>query len=224
MIEINEFDGISGLDNVAPPPASAPRDDLGQEDFLKLMITQFRNQDPFEPMDNGQFLGQIAQFGTVNGIEELNSAFAGLQDSILSEQALQATSLVGHAVLATSNSGFLADEGELAGAVELDSSVSNLEVEISDLSGQVVRRLELGEQPPGLVRFSWDGNDADGERAAAGAYQISTRVIRGSAFENAETLVEANVESVSLGRAGQAMTLNVQGGDTLTLADVRRIL
>ena len=80
--------GDAGI--LSPPPAQESGGDLGQEDFLTLMISQFRNQDPFEPMDNGDFLGQLAQFGTVNGIEQLNSAFAGLAGSIQSDQALQA--------------------------------------------------------------------------------------------------------------------------------------
>ncbi len=84
---MEEIGNFANLGNLAPPPEQRPRDDLGQEDFLTLMITQFRNQDPFEPMDNGEFLGQLAQFGTVNGIEQLNSSFAGLQGSIQSEQA-----------------------------------------------------------------------------------------------------------------------------------------
>ncbi|HEU4618215.1 MAG TPA: flagellar hook capping FlgD N-terminal domain-containing protein, partial [Gammaproteobacteria bacterium] len=49
-------------------------DKLGQADFLRLMITQLRNQDPFKPMESGEFLGQIAQFGTVSGIDEVRTA------------------------------------------------------------------------------------------------------------------------------------------------------
>ena len=64
--------------------------ELAQEDFLELMITQFRNQDPFQPMENGDFLAQIAQFSTVSGIEELNASFSGLSSSIQEEQALKA--------------------------------------------------------------------------------------------------------------------------------------
>lgn len=221
MDEINNFGNLA---NLAPPPAQDGRDELGQEDFLTLMISQFQNQDPFEPMDNGEFLGQLAQFGTVNGIEQLNSSFAGLQNSIQSEQALQAANLVGHSVLARSDTGFLSDDGRIAGAVELNASVSNIEVDITDVNGQVVRRLNLGEQPPGLARFEWDGSDVEGRQVEPGHYQVQTRVIQGSYIESAETLLEANIESVSLGGPGQGLTLNLQGGDTLSLGEIRRIL
>lgn len=208
----------------APPPSQEKRDDLGQEDFLTLMITQFRNQDPFEPMDNGDFLGQLAQFGTVNGIEQLNGAFAGLAGSIQNDQALQAASLVGHSVLARNDVGYLPEGGQLAGAVELNSSVSNVEIEITDATGQLVQRIQLGEQQRGLARFEWDGRDMNGDQVEPGHFLVSSRVIRGNNFESAETLLESNIESVSLGRFGEGLTLNVQGGDKLSLTQVSRIL
>lgn len=221
---MTEITGFADFGVLPPPPGKEVSSDLAQEDFLTLMITQFQNQDPFEPMDNGDFLGQLAQFGTVNGIEQLNSSFVGLQNSIQSEQALQAANLVGHPVLATTDTGFLEDGMSLSGAVELDSSASDVQIDITDMSGGLVRRLELGSQASGLARFEWDGNDLNGERVAPGHYQVSSRVIRGGYVESAETLMEADIESVSLGSAGQGLTLNMRGGDTLSLNQVRRIL
>ena len=45
---------------------------LGQEDFLKLMTAQLNNQDPFKPVDNTDFIAQMAQFSTVTGITDIN--------------------------------------------------------------------------------------------------------------------------------------------------------
>ena len=221
---MNDISAIDDSRIFAPPPTEAGRDELGQEDFLTLMITQFRNQDPFEPMDNGDFLGQLAQFGTVNGIEQLNSSMTGLTGSIQNDQALQAANLVGHSVLAQTDVGYLPDGGRLTGAVELNSSVSNIQVEITDVSGQVVQRLEMGEHQAGLARFEWDGRDVNGDVVDPGHYQISTRVVRGVNFESVETLMESSIESVSLGRFGEGLTLNLLGGDTMSLNQVRRIL
>ncbi len=221
---MNEINGFGDFGALAPPPGKEVKDDLAQEDFLKLMITQFQNQDPFEPMENGDFLGQLAQFGTVSGIEQLNSSFVNLQNSIQSEQALQAANLVGHPVLATTDVGFLEDGRSLSGAVELDASASDVQIEITDANGELVRRMELGTQPGGLARFEWDGNNLNGERVEPGHYRIATRVIRGGYVESAETLMEADIESVSLGSAGKGLTLNMRGGDTLSLTQVRRIL
>ena len=220
---MNEISSLEDSRVFAPPPSQAERDELGQEDFLTLMIAQFRNQDPFEPMDNGDFLGQLAQFGTVSGIEQLNSSFAGLTGSIQNDQALQAANLVGHSVLAGTDVGYLPGDGHLAGAVELNSSVSNIQVEITDVTGRLVQKLELGEHQRGLARFEWDGRDLNGDPVDAGLYLVSTRVIRGTTVESAETLIESGIESVSLGRFGEGLTLNLLGGDTLSLNQVRRI-
>jgi flagellar basal-body rod modification protein FlgD len=221
MPEINGFQE-AGL--AAPPVSENSRTELGQQDFLKLMITQFKNQDPFEPMDNGDFLGQLAQFSTVNGIESLNQGFAGLSESMQSDQILQAASLVGHKVLASTDIGFLEDRGEISGAVELDSSASNVQIEITNTAGELVQRIDLGEQQPGLARFTWDGRDASGDRASEGHYLVTTRVTRGALIESTETLLESEIESVSLGRFGQGLTLNLPGGDTMPVSQVRRLI
>jgi len=207
----------------APPPEAKSRTELGQDDFLKLMITQFQNQDPFKPMENGEFLGQLAQFSTVNGIDSLNGAFAGLAGSIQDEQALQAANLVGRSVLAVTDIGYLPQDGLVNGAVEIDGPVSNVQVEITNASGEIVQLLNLGEQPAGLAQFSWDGLDATGERAASDHYRITARVVRGNNVESAPTLIQSDIESVTLGQFGSGMTLNLFGGDALSLRQVYQI-
>jgi flagellar basal-body rod modification protein FlgD len=220
MTTVNPFEDTRLF---APPPEQKPRTELGQEDFLKLMITQFQNQDPFKPMENGEFLGQIAQFSTVSGIDSLNTSFEGLAGSIQDEQALQAANLVGRSVLAVTDIGHLSYSGEVKGAVEVEGAVSGVQIDITNESGELVQRLNLGEQPGGVVRFSWDGLDASGERVPADHYQFRARVTRGTNVESAPMLIEADIESVTLGQYGSGMTLNLRGGDALSLRQVYQI-
>ncbi len=215
---------IDSFQNFAPPPEQKARDSLGQEDFLTLMISQFQNQDPFEPMDNGEFLGQLAQFSTVNGISSLNSSFAGLSVAMQDNQALQAASLVGHSILAVTDMGFLRDGAPLKGGLELESSAGNVQIDITDETGALVQRLNLGQQPPGMVRFSWDGVDSAGQRADSGQYQVTARVIRGTNVESAPTVIEAEIQSVTLGQFGGGMSLNLAGGQAMPLAQVYQII
>jgi len=219
MITATEF-GDLGLN---APPSTKERGDLGQEDFLTLMITQFKNQDPFEPMDNGEFLGQLAQFSTVNGIESLNGAFAGLAGSLRDEQALQAANLVGREVLAQADDGFFDGTDPLGGAVELGGAASNVQIDITDASGRLVRRLDLGEQYSGTVPFDWNGRDTNGDVMPAGQYQINARVIRGQNTESVAAYVRARVESVTLGQFGGGLSLNIAGGKQLSLSQVHQI-
>ena len=87
------------------PPKDGDEGELGQEEFLRLMITQLENQDPFKPLESGEFLGQLAQFGTVSGLAELQTSFEGLASSLVSNQALQAAGLIGQSVLAEGGTG-----------------------------------------------------------------------------------------------------------------------
>ncbi len=221
MTTIGPIDDLSAF---APQPQAKRRDQLGQSDFLTLMITQFKNQDPFEPMDNGEFLGQLAQFSTVNGIESLNSSFGGLSTAMQDNQALQAASLVGHKVLAVTDIGHLESGGPMRGALELTSSAGNVQIDITDETGQLVQRLDLGTQAAGLVEFEWDGISAQGEQADTGFYQVSARVVRGQEIESVPTVIESRIQSVTLGQFGGGMTLNLEGGQEMPLGQVYRII
>ncbi|MGB5338813.1 MAG: flagellar hook capping FlgD N-terminal domain-containing protein, partial [Gammaproteobacteria bacterium] len=136
---------------------AADRNELGQDDFLTLMTAQMKNQDPMKPLENGEFLGQLAQFGTVTGLEELKAEIQKLAGSLTSDQSLQAAGMLGREVLVPGATGVLTEEGEIRGAVELPNSVANLKISIYDQAGQLVRNMDLGVQPAGLADFSWDG-------------------------------------------------------------------
>ena len=107
---------------------------------------------------------------------------------------------------------------------DIDAAAGNVQVDILDASGQLVQSLNLGEQPAGMTRFDWDGRDADGELLAAGHYRISARVVRGNNIESVPTFVRADIESVTLGQFGDAMTLNLAGGDSLSLSQIYQII
>ncbi len=197
------------------------RTELGQDAFLKLMTTQMQHQDPFKPMDNGAFLGQIAQFSTVSGIQSMNDSLSGLSSALTSNQSLQAASLVGHGVLVPGNRAYLFSEGGLSGSASLPTS-GTLSVTVSDASGQVVRRLDLGTQPAGNADFSWDGLDESGERLAQGSYTIKATLDAGGAQQALETSTVGLVSSVSLSSSG--LSLNLVGMDPVALAKVREII
>ena len=127
-MEINTYENISGLRTTTDPSEEDSRTELGQDDFLKLMTEQLANQDPFEPMENGEFMGQIAQFGAVDGINNLLTSFNDLAVNLQSSQALQASNIIGRQVLVNHDQGYLPETGTLDGAVELDSSASNTSV------------------------------------------------------------------------------------------------
>jgi flagellar basal-body rod modification protein FlgD len=215
---VNQLD-FSGLG--LSPVVETPDKSLGQEEFLKLMITQLENQDPFKPMENGEFLGQLAQFGTVNGLTELQSSFASLSSSLVSNQALQAAGLVNRNVLVQSDQGWSSERSGFSGAVDLDASSTAVQVQIHDARGQLVQQIDLGGHPAGLARFVWDGTDASGKAAPEGRYSVSALYRNGNSIEAADTLVNAEVDSVSFGANGLAVQL--RGLSQVPFSAVREI-
>lgn len=195
---------------------------LGQEAFLELMLAQLKNQDPLKPMENGEFLGQIAQFSTVTGIQELQESFSSFSSSLTSNQALQASSLVGRSVVIKSDKGVLNETG-LTGSVDLPTRTDELKVGIYDSAGQLVRELSAEQQAAGLIPFTWNGQDENGNAVSQGVYTIkATARVAGEPLA-LDTYTDARVSSVTLGSAGEGLSLNVEGLGSLQLADVKQI-
>ena len=131
-------------------------DSLGQNDFLKLMTTQLQNQDPFAPMDNGDFIAQMAQFSTVTGISEVNESLEKLVNKSDQGRIATAANLLGHSVLVPGNISRPDEKGELHGVLDLPQASSMAKIVISDAdTGEELNVMDLGAQAAGLVGFSW---------------------------------------------------------------------
>ena len=209
---------------------------LGQEDFLRLMTAQLNNQNPTKPMENSEFLTQMAQFSTVEGIKEIKETFSSLAEALQSSQALQASSMVGRQVLVLGNTATLSAGGELRGAVDLPAATSALRIDIQDQSGALVHSIHLKNQPAGLVNFSWDGRvkdtlnpegEAAGEvqgQAEPGQYTLQAFAHLDGKSQSVDTLVADKVESVSLERGGRGMSLNLANSKSKGLSEIRQIM
>lgn len=206
--------------------AAKKNDALGQEDFLKLMVAQMQNQNPMEPDGNGEFLGQMAQFSTVSGLQEMQKSLNTLTSSLVSNQALEASSMVGRYVRVPSESNFLpAGEGDrFFGAVELDRSTTNLNIEIVSSNGEVVKTIGKGQQAEGTINFAWDGKNAKGEMMPEGEYKMKITALFNGETTSLKPMVIASVESVTLGRNGEQMKLNVAGVGAYSMSDVKEIM
>jgi len=196
---------------------------IGADTFLQLMITQLQNQDPTNPLDSQQFLGQLAQFSSVTGLQSLQQSFDALAVSLTSNQTLQAASLVDKNVLVASEIGYLGDSGELSGQIVPLGPVDNLSVVVADASGAVVRELQGTLGADGVARFNWDGLSANGDRLPAGQYEIRARASAGGRAVDSQVMINARVDSVGLGAPGQPLTLHLLGLGSIPLNEIRGI-
>jgi flagellar basal-body rod modification protein FlgD len=197
---------------------------LGGTDFLTLMLAQLKNQDPTSPVDSNEFLSQLASLSEVQGINQLNNSFSSLSGSITSNQALQASSLLGHKVLATSSTGTLSTAGAaLSGAVNVPQTTSQVTLNISNSAGTLVKSINLGAQSAGLADFTWNGLASNGSAAPAGTYTLSATVAGASSSTAVTTLVSGTVDSVTMGSGTAGLTLNVDGLGSVPFSSVQQI-
>ena len=205
----------------AAPSTGQPKAVEQEDRFLRLLVTQMRNQDPLNPMDNAQVTTQMAQISTVSGVDKLNSSIEKLSQSMLSSQSLQSAAVIGHQVLAAGAALSLGATGA-NGALELGQSADRVQVTITTPAGAVVRRLELGAQNAGTFGFQWDGMTDGGGRAPQGNYIFQVAAASGGKSIPATTLTAGRVAGISFNNGN--LILNIENGADLPVADVRRIL
>ena len=191
-----------------------------QDRFLKLLVTQMKNQDPLNPLDNAQVTTQLAQISTVGGIDKLNATLAGLSSSMLAAQSMQASAIIGREVYA-SGSSLTLNEGKATGAFELKQDADRVFVTVTDASGALMRTLELGAAKSGMSAFEWDGKTDAGTTARSGTYVFQATAVRGNATIAVEPMMAGRVDGVSL---TNGIRLNLQSGGDINMADVKRIL
>jgi flagellar basal-body rod modification protein FlgD len=203
---------------------------LGGADFLTLMLAQLKNQDPTSPVDSNEFLSQLASLSEVQGITQLNTQFSSLSSSLMSSQALQASSLLGHQALVASSTATLASAGgTISGAVSVPQTSSGVVVNIKNSAGALVQQINLGAQSAGLANFSWNGETSGGSQAPAGTYTLSAQVSGVSGGTAVTTLVSGTVESVTMGSSSSSgsgssgLTLNISGLGSVPFSSVQQI-
>lgn len=196
---------------------------LGKDTFLQLLVTQLKNQNPLDPQDNSEFVAQLAQFSSVEGINNLNTTVSGLAGNYTSGQALQASALVGHTVLAPASSTAVNTASGLAGQFDLASSTTGAVVKIYDANGTLVKNIDLGTQQAGTVGFKWDGTSNEGAVLPSGTYKfVASADVDGK--EVAQTMyLPSTVTSVTVGSTAGDMSLKLADGSSVALSAVKSI-
>ncbi len=194
--------------------------DDAQNRFLTLLVTQLKNQDPLNPMDNAQLTTQLAQISTVDGIQKLNTTLQSLLSSYALTQSLQATGMIGQDVLVPGSTLTLAG-GKAMGGVELAQPADKVVVTISDASGNVREQVDLGPKEAGVSAFEWDGDTPDGT-AGDGAYTFTVTATRANAAVGATPLAYGRVTAVAPGSPGAQVTVGSLG--SVSLSDVKQVV
>ncbi|MBI4937470.1 MAG: flagellar hook assembly protein FlgD [Nitrosomonadales bacterium] len=192
-----------------------------QDRFLKLLVTQMKNQDPLNPMDNAQVTSQMAQLSTVSGIDRLNSTLQALSDSMAASQTMTAASMIGRGVLVPGATMSLAN-GQALGGIELALPADSVTVKITDAAGALVRTLHLGAQQAGILPLAWDGLTDTGASAADGVYRFTAEAVLAGSRSTATTLAFGMVNAVTPGAKGATLDVGRLGG--FALSEVKQVM
>jgi flagellar basal-body rod modification protein FlgD len=200
----------------------APKQVMGRDDFLKLLIAQLQHQDPLHPLENQEFAAQLATFNSLDQLIGINQKLDGVQAQQQFLGQLGAVSLIGKQIIADGNQIALVAGTQPTISYSLGAAAARTMINIKDDKGNTVRTIQTGSQAAGDQTAVWDGKDETGNALAAGAYSIEI-----TAFDSAGKSVAAStrtrgvVTGVSL--AGGEMLLEI-GGIKIPLSAVRGIL
>lgn len=194
--------------------------DETQDRFMKLLVTQMKNQDPLNPLDNAQVTSQLAQLSTVTGIDKMNNTLETFMSSLQSSQSLQLSNLIGHDVFVEGNQLSFDGTGGYFG-VELPTSTDDLTITISDAAGNQIRKLTLGNQSEGILPISWDGYADNGTQVESGDYTFNVSATIGGDAATATGLSLSRINSITTN--GTGIKLNLNNADSVTSADLKQI-
>ncbi|OED37930.1 hypothetical protein AB833_21890 [Chromatiales bacterium (ex Bugula neritina AB1)] len=226
---MTEAIGASVLDRYKPAVekegGNKDVEDFGQNEFMTLMLTQLKYQDPFKPMENGEFLAQMAQFSTVAGIEGMNASMSSFISEQTASQTLQAAGLLGKTVVTEGSSATLPESGNLESLFSIPETSPKANVIFSNAAGETVHAIEFSDLDSGIHKISWDGYNEDGNRAPSSSYSISVEYVDSAGgLSTAETSISTEIEGVNFGVGNAKPTLSTSDGRELSISEIRKIL
>jgi flagellar basal-body rod modification protein FlgD len=195
---------------------SARELNLGKEDFLKLLVAQLAHQDPLAPMENTEFVSQLAQFSSLEQMMGVNQNLELLQIGQAAMTNSQVAGLIGKQIEAKGDVLQLTQQGPASVNFDLQAPASEVTIKIRNQQGEVVRTLSLGARNPGLNSAEWDGRDGMGNLMPTGTYQVevsakdasgadvgvSSRfkgIVTGITYQNGVPLLEVGSSTVRVG-------------------------
>ncbi len=213
---------ISPTANSNPSASTGKRKtSLNQEDFLNLFITQLRNQNPLNPMDNFQMAGQMAQFSSLESLNRIRSSLELMGAYQSSMNSLQATGLIGKRV-EIENQSLSINRGKVSEGYYQLSKPGKVKIEIYDEKGQLIRTLDEGMKDASRQKLSWNGKADGGVALPDGRYSYRVTAVD----EKGQTIpvTFSRIETVTGIHFENGVIYLDLGSERVTLQDVKAIL
>jgi flagellar basal-body rod modification protein FlgD len=198
-----------------PPTAQPGGPTLGKQDFLKLLITQLRNQDPLNPLDQNQFLAQTAQFTSLENLQNISSQLAEMKALAQGQALTQGASLLGKTVTASGSDLTLGPSGAPLRFIAV--TPGSLQIDVLDGQNAVIRQLSTSVDTPGEYEVTWDGFDGSGRSLAPGTYHYRVVPLAGAVAVAAQGTLDGMTATPN-GLVYQLGEATVRTDDLITIA------
>lgn len=215
---------LAKLNTKTAAAGSAASTQQMSDQFMQLLITQMKNQDPLNPTDNAQVTSQLAQINTVSGLNTVNQSIQSLSTQMMQMQSLQGASLVGRAVVVPGNA-LNVSSGSATGSFELAGAADTVKVEVLSSAGRVVDTLDLGAETTGTHQFTWKPSS---DASTSSGYTFRVTATSGAAAVKAtpltvDQITAVNLNSGSSGSGSSGLTLQLLNGSSVAYSNVRAI-
>jgi len=215
---------VSYEDYIAKNKVKAPSNTMDQGAFLTLFTTQLKNQNPLDPVKNEAFVAQLAQFSQLEATNSMKTSMQAMVDSLQGDKMLAGAAMIGRKVAVPNGPLMLMGGQPIDATVDLPTGADGVQMQIMDEKGQIVRKQIFGAQMVGPMKLSWDGMNDSGATMPDGTYSMQVLVsAQGKAMQPVVNTL-ATVRSVSsAGTGDNTWLLEVDGGKSVSLTDVKRI-
>lgn len=219
---MNNIEALQGFQAQPDQKAGKAGDELGKEDFLNLLVTQLKNQDPLNPSDPTEFTAQLAQYSSLEQLYNLNESMGAFEAVQGESERLSALSLIGKNVVAESDTfNFEGEAVELGYRFNGEEEMTRAKVVVKNEAGQVVDEVPINAPEPGEHFMPWAGTDGTGGQLPPGRYRIEVIGTMEDGTEvQGESLVGSRVTGVDF--LDSKNTLLTDNGNIL-LSDVARV-
>jgi flagellar basal-body rod modification protein FlgD len=197
-----------------------PHNQMGKDEFLKLLTFQLQHQDPMNPMDQGKMTGELAQFSQLEQLSNLNKKFDDVNKTKGIEDKFYAASFVGKKVVTAGSSIQLKNSGDPGDVLfKLDGAASRVMIRVLDEKNNIMGEIWKEGLSQGSHQVTWDGIALDGSPAVKGTYRAQVKAWDDLGNEvSARTEATGLVQSVSFDQGEPVLTVN---GQKIYLRDVQ---
>lgn len=213
---------VSSGSSTQPNETPKKPNEMGREEFTKLLIAQIKNQDPLQPLSSTEFMNQLTQLSNLEQLMAVKTKLDGLDNLQQSLRESQALSHLGKEVVVSSSEIRVASGQVENLEFELGAPADTVMVSIFDSIGRLVFTESRENMAPGVHQVGWEGRDSEGNVVGDGAYLVQVTWTNGTDAPTAvPTQLRGVVEAITHNALGEPL-LQV-GNRAVSMASVRQV-